>query len=123
MTDYLMDPRADNHGSVAQIRRGLDSGLPLLFVEAGETGGGNERRARLVVEPAMARALVRALLPFCPEPGPPSAVATFADGNQTVLRKYALTERDDLLVEAALRVLGPVFAVDTVGDEITDDPF
>lgn len=114
VTEYLMEPRSDGIETTVSVLAGTEHRKPELVIRDEHVN----QAASAWVTPAIARALVRALLPLCPEP-----LAGAPD--------YPAYLRDVELVDAARRVLGPVMALDVEPDprgdgddrDYTDEPF
>lgn len=110
MTEPLLGPVADHAGVVVEILPAVPASFGVEGVDPGLCPSTDEMGIALSVSAGMARRLVRALLPLCPEPHHGLGV------------DYSPLVRDRALVDAALLVLGPVFAVDHVVDEGDRDP-
>lgn len=116
--EYLMEPRSDGRAVTIEILAARVFGEGVADVEPQLVLDADDMAIAACVPPSMARALVRALLPLCPEP----LVGRWAGGHGS---SYPPVVRDQALVEAALRVLGPVFAVDEAAGEADpgEEPF
>lgn len=110
MTEYLMEPRYDGVETTVEVHAATEHRKPELII----TDRHVNQAASAWVTPEIARALVRALLPLCPEPYPRHPVTYDA---------YPPFVRDAALVEAAQRVLAPVFAFDNPRDGGGEEPF
>lgn len=108
--EYLLEPMSDGVEMTIAIRnRTRSTGVQLIVRDEHVNSG-----AAVVIDATLARAIVKALLPLCPEPYP---------AHPLTREVYPPMARDIALVHAAARVLEPVFAYDDPHEDFGNEPF